>query len=157
MFLKATISKVMLNYLEADIFLTLASAWPFYSTHTSVSESHMATCYWKYLVVIKRTPTGFINCGGRLDSKKTIIPSVAREQRKTDFTNCVNYHIWKYSTSWVMKLSVETNLVLSFQGAAAEFQTQFISTWQGCKSEAVLVVDTKQSKMPSWQSHHQSS
>lgn len=43
---------------------------------------------------------------------------------------------------------METNLALSFQGAAAEFKTQFISTRQGCKSEAVLVVDTIQSEIP---------
>lgn len=55
------------------------------------------------------------------------------------------------------ELCVETNLALSFQGATAEFKTQFISTWQRCKNEALLVVDTKQSKMPTWQSHYQSS
>lgn len=55
------------------------------------------------------------------------------------------------------ELCVETNLALSFQGATAEFKTQFISTWQRCKNEALLVVDTKQSEMPTWQSHYQSS
>lgn len=52
---------------------------------------------------------------------------------------------------------METNLALSFRGAAAEFKTRFISTRQGCKSEAVLVVDTKQSEIPTRQSQYQSS
>lgn len=52
---------------------------------------------------------------------------------------------------------METNLALSFQGAAAEFKTRFISTRQGCKSEAVLVVDPKRSEIPTRQSQYQSS